>query len=161
MADRQVIKFLEDLYAKVDRQVREILKTIDTPIRVVDIPLVLGTRGVVLAVNDHVFFRLGLNGTVNILTWSLAGTISGASASGTIRVDVQTGATLATVASICGAGTTHQPQLTAQAELSDQVPTSWSTTQIDDPSWIKAIVASTGGTLEEVGLTLRATVAPR
>jgi hypothetical protein len=157
MADIRVVHFIEDLYAKVDKQVREILKTIEQPIRVVDIPLVLGTRGVVLAVNDHVFFRLGLNGTVNILTWSLAGTISGASASGTIRVDVQTGATLATVATICGAGTTHQPHLTAAAELSDQAPTSW-TTQIDDPSWIQAIVASTGGTREVVSLTLRCAV---
>jgi hypothetical protein len=127
--------------------------------RIVDIPLIVGTRGVVLAVNDHVFFRLGLNGLVTVLTWSLAGTVAGASASGTIRIDVRVGATLAAAASICG-GTGNQPQLTAQAERADQTPTGW-TTQIADSQWLEAIVASTGGTLEVAGLTLRCAVDTR
>jgi hypothetical protein len=123
--------------------------------RIVDIPLVIGTRGVALAVNDHVFFRLGLNGTVTILTWSLAGTIAGASASGTITVDVMVGATLAAAATIAP---TSKPTLTAQAELADQTPAASWTLQIADPVWIKAIITSTGGTLEMVSLTLRCAV---
>lgn len=125
-------------------------------VRVVDISLVIGTRGVILTTNDHAFLRLGLNGQVTLLAWSLAGTINAASAAGTVSLDVRVGSTLATVASICG-GAANQPQLTAQAERVDQPVTGWSD-KITDSQWLMAIVASTGGTLEVVGLTLRAAV---
>lgn len=157
MADVQVVAYEQELLAKVDGRIREVVPLlIPAVVRVVDVPLVIGTRGVVLAVNDNIFFRLGLNGTVRILTWSLAGTITGASASGTIRVDVLSGSTLATVASICG-GTGNQPQLSAAAEASDQLPSGW-TLDLTDPQWIMARVASTGGTLEVASLTLRCVV---
>lgn len=160
MADTAVVSFEEALFEKMDTRIREVVNSMLRPgVRVVDIVLVIGARDVLLDVADHVFYRLGLNGQVNILSWSMAGTIAGASAAGTIRVDVQVGATLATVASICG-GTGNQPTLTAVAELSDQAPTGW-TTVITDPNWIMATVASTGGTLEVISLTLRAIVIPR
>ncbi len=127
-------------------------------VRIVDVPLVLGTRGVTLAVGDHVFFRLGLNGLVTILTWSLAGTVAGSSVAGTITVDVLVGATLSGVASIAGA---HKPALAAVAELDDQAPAVDWTVQISDPRWIMAKVTSTGGTLEVVSLTLRCAVDSR
>lgn len=122
--------------------------------RVVDVAFVIGGRGTALAANDHVFLRLGLNGPVTVVSWSLAGTISGSSAAGTITVDVLAGFSLSTVSSIC---TLNRPSLAAQAELTDQAPTNWSTT-IQDGRWIMARVLSTGGTLEVVGLTLRCSV---
>lgn len=126
--------------------------------RIVNVPLVVGSQGVALAANDHVFFRLGLNGIITILTWSLAGTIAGASASGTITLDIQVGASLATVATICG---THKPALAAVAEETDQIPANDWTVQLTDPNWILATVTSTGGTLEVISLTLRCAVDSR
>lgn len=123
--------------------------------RVVDVPMVIGGRGTALATSDHVFYRLGLNGTLTVLTWSLAGTVSGASIAGTITVDILVGSTLATVATICGG---NKPTLTAQAERSDQAPATDWTTSIADPRWIMAKVISTAGALEVVSLTLRCLV---
>lgn len=122
--------------------------------RVVDVVLLIGGRGTALAANDHVFFRLGLNGVVTVVSWSLAGTVSGSSVSGTITVDVLTGLFLSGVSSICAS---NRPALTAQAERADQAPTGWTTT-IQDGQWIMAKVTSTGGTLEVVSLTLRCSV---
>lgn len=123
--------------------------------RVVDVAFVIGARGTALAANDHAFLRLGLNGVATIVSWSLAGTISGASASGTITVDVLTGQFFSGLSSICAS---NRPALTAQTERTDQNPTGWTTT-IQDGQWVMAKVFSTGGTLEVVGLTLRCSVA--
>jgi hypothetical protein len=122
--------------------------------RVVDVPLVIGGRGVSLSTNDHVFYRLGLNGTVTIITWSLAGTASGVAFNGTISVDLLVGSTLASVASICGS---HRPSLNGQSERSDQTPDSDWTTTIADPRWIMAKVLSNSG-IEVISLTLRCSV---
>lgn len=123
--------------------------------RVVDVAFVIGARGTALAVNDHAFLRLGLNGPVTVVSWSLAGTVGGSSASGTITVDVLTGLFFSGLSSICSA---NRPALTAQSERADQAPTNWGTT-IQDGQWIMAKVLSTGGTLEVVSLTLRCAVA--
>lgn len=120
--------------------------------RVVDVVLIPIPNGSVLAVGDQVFFRLGLNGAATIIAWSMAGMVGGASAAGTITLDILVGATLATVTTICG---THKPALTAQAERADQAPATDWTVQIPDPRWIVAKVTSTGGTLQAVSLTLR------
>lgn len=149
---------LEDLFTKLDGHLRDVVPTmIPKPVRVVDIPLVIGTNGIAIAVDDHVFFRLGLNGVVRIISWSLAVTVAGVATSGAITIDVQAGSTLATVASICGGS---EPELTAQSELSDQSPSGW-TVEIPDPQWLMAIVTAADGTLEVASLTLRALVIPR
>lgn len=119
--------------------------------RIVNLPLVIGARGVPLAAGDHVFLRLGLDATVDIVSWSIAATVAGASHAGTCQLDVQVGATLAAAASICGF---VRPSLTAAAERDEQAPTGWATS-IADPSWLKAVVISADGTLEVVSLTLR------
>lgn len=123
--------------------------------RVVDVAFVIGARGTALAVNDHAFLRLGLNGVVTIVSWSLAGTVAGSSASGTVTVDVLTSSFFSGLSSICAS---NRPALTAQSERADQTPANWTTT-IQDGQWIMAKVLSTGGTLEVVGLTLRCAVA--
>lgn len=128
------------------------------PQRVVDIPITLGARGTPLAVGAHVFFRLGLNGSVTVLTWSVAATVAGVAHSGAVTLDVQTGATLATIASIAGTG---HPLLSAASESSDHVPTGWTTTTIADPSWLYVSATAVDGTLEVVSLTLRVAVSPR
>jgi hypothetical protein len=124
-------------------------------VRIVDVVLVPLPTAATLQVGDNIYFRLGLNGIVTILAWSMAGEIANASASGTITVDILTGATLATVATICSS---QKPTLTAQAERADQLPGNLWTVQIADPQWIMAKVTSTGGTLEVVSLTLRCAV---
>jgi hypothetical protein len=157
MADVKAVRLLEDIYTRVADLVRDIMSTIPTPVRVINIPLVLGSRGVALAVGDHIFFRLGLDGLVTILNWSLAGTVSGASALGTITLDILIGDTMLTLTTII-ATTTERPLLTAAREAVEQPPGASWTTQITDPQWIMAKVTSTGGTLEEVSLTLRCKV---
>lgn len=127
-------------------------------IRVVDVPLLLGAQGVALTASNHVFFRLGLNGQATILTWSLAGTVAGASHTGTVTLDILVGSTVATVASICG---TSKPALSAVAELADQVPAASWTVQISDPQWILVKPTAVDGTLEVVSLTLRCAVDSR
>lgn len=146
-----------ELLGDVQQMINRALGNLRAPARVVDVPLVIGSRGVVLAANDHVFLRLGLNGTATVLTWSLAGTVAGVSSARTCVIDVLTGVTLASVATICGG---NRPALTAQAELADQPPTSWGVS-IGDPIWLMAKVVSADGTLEEVSLTLRMAVDSR
>lgn len=122
--------------------------------RVVDVVFAIGARGTALVANDHAFLRLGLNGPVTIVSWSLAGTVGGSSTSGTITVDVLTGSFFSGLSSICAS---NRPALTAQSERSDQSPTGWTTT-VQDGQWIMAKVLSTGGALEVIGLTLRCAV---
>lgn len=126
-----------------------------TSLRVVDVPVVLGSRGTPLVVGAHIFFRLGLNGQATVLTWSMGATVAGLASARTVQLDVQVGATLATVTTICGGTFTNRPHLTAQSELSDQLPSGWSTVAIADPSWLLVPVISVDGTLEVVSLTLR------
>lgn len=130
------------------------------PIRVVDVPVVLGARGTPLTVGAQVFFRLGLNGQATVLTWSLGATVAGVASARTVQLDVLVGATLAAVATICGAAG-NRPQLAAQSERSDQPPTGWTTVAVADPSWMLVTVTSADGTIEVAGLTLRVAVSPR
>jgi hypothetical protein len=146
-----------DLLRDVAQMIANSLGSYRAPIRVVNIPLVIGSRGVALAANDNVYFYLGLNGTLTIVSWSLAGMTSAASVSGTVTIDVLVGTTLATVASICGGS---PPALSSQAELVGQLPTGW-TTAIADPRWICAKISSVSGGLEEAALTLRCVVDAR
>jgi hypothetical protein len=129
-------------------------------IRVVNIPVVLGARGSALAAGAEIHFRLGLNGQATVLTWSLGATVAGVASARTVQLDVQVGATLAAVASICGAAA-NRPQLATQAERSDQLPSGWSSVTINDPSWLLVTVVSVDGTIEIASLTLRVAVSPR
>jgi hypothetical protein len=119
--------------------------------RVVNVPIVVGVSGTPVAIGDHVFVRLGLNGAATIRQFSIAATVAGAAHSGSCRLDVRAGSSLASVSSICGS---NFPNLSSQAELSDQSPTGWVTT-IADAAWLYVVVTSTDGVLEVVGLTLR------
>lgn len=150
-------RWRQQLLDDVQKMLVDAIGSIRAPIRVVDVPFVIGTRGAVLAANDHAFLRLGLNAPATILSWSLAVTVAGASTSGTCVLDVLVGTTLTGATSICSS---NRPSLTAQAERDDQPPTSW-TTSIPDPRWIMVTVVSTDGTIEEAGLTLRMSVDAR
>lgn len=150
--------FRNGILADVREMVAGMLGSIRPGVRIVDVPLVIGARGSAASVGDHVFFRLGLNGLVTILTWSLGGTVGGTPTAGTVTLDVLVGATLATAASICG---TSKPALAAAIEASDQPPAVGWTVQLTDPQWILAKVSSTGGTLEVISLTLRCAVDSR
>lgn len=150
--------FRKGIVAEAQASIASVLASLKPGLRIVDVPLVIGANGLVASIGDHVFFRLGLNGTLTVLTWSLGATVSGTPTAGTITVDVLVGNTLATVASICG---TSKPALAAAIELADQTPgVSW-TTQLSDPQWIMAKVSSTGSTLEVISLTLRCSVDSR
>lgn len=148
----------QNLLADVRSMIAAALGDARPPARIVDVPVVLGVRGTALAAGAHVFLRLGLNGQATVLTWSLAASVAGVSHSATVAVDVQTGTTLAGVATICSSG---RPSLSAQAERSDIVPSGWSTVAIADPSWVYFSVLSPDGTVEVVSLTLRLAVSPR
>lgn len=150
----------QSILADVQGMILSAIGSIRPPARVVDVPIVLGAKGTPLAANTHVFFRLGLNGQATVLTWSVAATVAGVASARTIQLDVQVGATLAAVASICGLAA-NRPHLTAQSELSDQLPTGWTSVTIADPSWVYVTVVSVDGTLEVVSLTLRVAVSPR
>lgn len=141
---------------EVERMVHRKLAGLRMAPRIVDIAITIGSQGVPVAPGDHQFLRLGLNGALTVLNWSLGATVAGVAHTGACRVDVQVGTTLAGVASICG-GTGNQPQLSAQSERADQAPTGW-TTQIADARWLVATVVTADGTLEVLGLTLRCSI---
>jgi hypothetical protein len=148
---------LEGVYVTVDKMIRERMPLITVSAaaqRTVDVVFVLGATGVPLVAGDHVFLRLGLNGTATILSWSLAATVAGTPTAGNVEVDVLVGATLAAAVTIVASA---PPELTADVELNDQPPTGWTTT-IADPSWVLVSVTSVDGTLEVVSLMLRVTV---
>lgn len=153
--EAELARLRPDTLAEAQDMVAAAIGAIRRPAHIVDIVLVPIPTAATLQVGDQVYFRLGLNGVVTILAWSMAGTVGGASVAGTITLDILVGTTLATVATICGS---HKPTLTAQAELADQTPATDWTVQIPDPRWIVARVSSTGGTLEVVSLTLRCAV---
>lgn len=134
--------------------------SIHAPVRVVDIPIVLGARGSVLVVGTHVFLRLGLNGAAAVLTWSLGATVAGVASARSVQIDVQVGPTLLGLATMCGVAA-NRPQLIAQSERVDVVPTTWTSLAIPDPSWIYVTVMSVDGVIEVAGLTLRLAVSPR
>jgi hypothetical protein len=123
--------------------------------RVVNIAFDLGVDDTPIATGTHLTFRLGLNGTARVLSWSLAGLIAGASTSGTAAVDVKVGTTVSGVTSICGG---DEPELTSDTELTEQAVTGNWSPAIPDPRWVQARVISTSGTLERLLLTLRAIV---
>lgn len=155
MADLTVVRLLERRNERIDAHIRKLLGTVPASQltnRVVDLAFVLGSSGTELAVGDHAFVRVGLDGPAHVMSWSLAATVGGTPTSSSVVVDVLVGATLATAASICG---TAEPELTSDVELNDQPPTGWSSVVIPDPSWVKAVVESADGTVEVVGLTLR------
>jgi hypothetical protein len=157
MASREAVRMLEGVYVTVDRMIRERMPLVTVSAaaqRTVDVVFVLGATGVPLVAGDHVFLRLGLNGTATIINWSLAATVAGTPTSGNVQLAVEVGTTLATVASIVASA---PPALTADIELNDQPPTTW-TTAIADPSYVMVSVTSVDGTLEVVCLTLRVVV---
>lgn len=121
--------------------------------RVVNIPFYMGADGTAIASGARVTFRLGLNATSTVISWSLAGFVNGASSSGTITVDVFAASSLGSLASITNGGA---PALAPGTSLVEQDASGWNT--IPDPSWIQARVTSTGGTLHTVSLTLRVLV---
>lgn len=123
-------------------------------LRIVNVPMVVGARGVPLAGGEFVFLRLGLNGPATVLSWSLAATVAGVTFPGSVTVDVLVGLSLGLAASICGGS---PPRLAGQSELNDQVPLLWSTS-IPDPSSLAMRVTAVDGILEQVGLTLRVSV---
>ncbi|RPJ26591.1 MAG: hypothetical protein EHM35_14775 [Planctomycetaceae bacterium] len=123
-----------------------------TTARVVDVAFVLGSMGAPVVVGDHSFIRLGLNAPATIVNWSLAGTVTGASVSGSVAVDLKAGSTLATVVSITGGS---PPTLVAQAERREVAPTAGWNETLPDPTWLMASISTTGGTLQVVSLTLR------
>jgi hypothetical protein len=157
MASTEAVKFLERIYARSDKHTREIIAAQAPPVRVVDVPLLMGASGFALVVDDHVFLRLGLNGPAQIVSWSLGATVAGVATASDCVIDVLAGATLATAATICGG---NEPELNAQDELVEQPPTGWTTTLVD-PSWLMAIVTSVDGTVEVASLTLRMVVFSR
>lgn len=121
--------------------------------RIVNVPFKFGSKGIVLVTNDPLYFRLSLGGAATILGWSMAATVAGVASNRTATVDVLTGATLATVASICGVAA-NRPHLIAQSELSDQVPSGWTANVIPDPYWLMANPTAVDGAVETVSLTL-------
>lgn len=121
--------------------------------RVVNIPFYLGADGTTITTGKRITFRLGLNATVTVISWSIAGFVSGASTSGSIAVDVFAASSLGSLASISNGDV---PTLAPGTSLVEQDASGW--TPIPDPSWIQARVTSTGGTLHTVSLTLRALV---
>lgn len=147
-----------DVLTDVQGMLETTVGSIRPPIRVVDVPVVLGAPGSPLTVGAHVLFRLGLNGETTILTWSLAGTIAGAGATSSMTLDILIGDTVATLASICAAAL---PALAAAAEASDQLPDPTWTVVIPDPSWVQVIVTATDGVVEVAALSLRLSVTPR
>jgi hypothetical protein len=126
--------------------------------RVVDVVFVLGAPGTPLTVGTHVFLRVGLNGPATILSWAMGATVAGAAASGAITVDLLTGASLSSLASICGGA---PPAFVSTDEQTEVLPTAAWTVTLPDPSWLMASVTAADGVLEEVGLTLRVSVDPR
>lgn len=125
--------------------------------RTIDIIGILGSQGTALAAGNNVFSRVSLGGPITITGWSLAATIGGVPTAGDVAVDVFVGATLATVASICGA---TLPTLTTHVvgELSEQSPGHDWNVLIPDPSTIVFRISTTGGTLQVVSITLKAQV---
>jgi hypothetical protein len=154
----EVVAWRHGILTEVAGMIAAAIGSIRAPVRVVDVPVVLGARGTALVVGAQVFFRLGLNGQANVLTWSLAGTVAGVAAARSVTVDVQTGTTLAAVASICG---TNKPALVTQNERADQPPTSWTATAINDPMWVLVTATAVDGVIEVVSLTLRLGISPR
>lgn len=153
-------RFRSGIVAEAEALANAKLGSIQAVARVVNIPIVLGAKGAALTAGTNVDFRLGLNGQANVLTWSLSAKVAGAPSARTAQLDVQVGATLATVGSICGLAA-NRPQLAAQIERNDQLPTGWTTVTIADPSTILVTVISADGTVEVVSLTLRVAVSPR
>jgi hypothetical protein len=126
--------------------------------RVVDVVFVLGGPGTPLTVGAHVFFRIGLNGPATILSWAMGATVVGVPTSGAITVDLLAGASLSSLASLCGGA---PPALAGTVEQTEVLPTAAWTVALPDPSWLMASVTAADGVLEEVGLTLRVSVDPR
>jgi hypothetical protein len=86
--EAELARLRPDTLAEVQDMVAAAIGGIRRPVRVVDVVLIPLPTGSVLAVGDQVFFRLGLNGPLTIIAWSMAGTVGGASTAGTITVDV-------------------------------------------------------------------------
>lgn len=139
-----------ELLGKVPRSQQSQTATL----RIVDIVFGFGTRGVPLDGTEVAFLRLGLNGPVTILSWSLAAMIGGIPSAGSVTVDVRAGLSLATQASITVGA---PPQLVAQIELNEQVPLGWSTS-LADPVTLLSDVLAVDGITEQIALTLRCSV---
>jgi hypothetical protein len=153
MADTQTLRrqfrarLLSDARGMLDQR----LGSLDAPVRIVDVPFVLGGPGTPLAGGEHAQLRLSLNGQATVLTWSLAATVASTAYAASVTVDVLNGPTTSALVSLCP---TTPPQLAAQIELTEQPPTGWSL-GVADPSWLVARVRAVDGVVEVVHLTLR------